>query len=150
MVKELDMYNDERGTLMEILRSDWDIFDEFGQTYFTTAYPEVVKAWHMHKEQTDHMACIHGMVKMVLYDGRKDSETQGEVMELFVGECDPKLVKIPPRVYHGFKTIGEKEAIVVNVPNRAYDYESPDEYRKDPDTDDIPYDWVLKDGMVHG
>jgi dTDP-4-dehydrorhamnose 3,5-epimerase len=50
--KKLRVIPDERGWLMEILRNDDEIYNEFGQVYITTAYPEVVKAWHMHKKQT--------------------------------------------------------------------------------------------------
>ena len=55
MVRKLKLISDDRGWLMEILRRDWDIFDKVGQIYVTTAFPQVVKAWHMHKIQTDHI-----------------------------------------------------------------------------------------------
>ena len=58
---------------MEILRNDDDLFEFFGQVYVTIAYPGVVKAWHMHKKQTDNFTCINGSMKVVLYDGRKQS-----------------------------------------------------------------------------
>ena len=92
------------------------------------------------------MTCIHGMMKIVLYDARKDSKTCGEVQEFFAGEHNPILIHIPPYVYHGFKCISEKEAIVVNVPTKVYNYENPDEYRVEPNKNDIPYDWERKDG----
>ena len=47
--KNLKVVPDERGWLMEILRNDEDIFENFGQVYMTTAYPGVVKGWHLHK-----------------------------------------------------------------------------------------------------
>ncbi len=48
-VKNLRVICDERGWLMEILRSDDEIFSRFGQVYVTTAYPGVVKAWLVEK-----------------------------------------------------------------------------------------------------
>ncbi len=145
-VKKLRVISDERGRLMEILRSDDELFQEFGQVYMTTAYPGIVKGWHYHKVQSDNMTCIHGMMKIVLYDARKDSKTYGEVQEFFAGEHNPIIIHIPPYVYHGFKCISEKEAIVVNVPTKVYNYENPDEYRVDPNKNDIPYNWERKDG----
>ena len=70
-VKNLQVIPDERGWLMEILRSDDDIFKKFVQVYMTTAYPGVVKGWHYHKIQTDNFTCINGMMKVVLYDSEK-------------------------------------------------------------------------------
>ena len=47
-VKKLKVMPDDRGRLMEILRSDDEIFQKFGQVYMTTAFPGIVKAWHFH------------------------------------------------------------------------------------------------------
>ena len=148
--KNLGVIPDERGWLMEILRCDDEIFMNFGQVYMTTAYPGVVKAWHYHKKQTDNFTCIKGMMKVALYDGRKGSDTHGEVDEFFVGEKNPMLISVPPGVYHGFKAIGEETAYFLSIPTHPYNYEEPDEYRLDPDTDEIPYDWILASGKKHG
>jgi len=149
-VRQLKMLADERGWLMEILRQDWDVFEKFGQVYITAAYPNVVKAWHMHKKQTDHLVCITGMVKLVLYDGRKGSKTKGEINEFVIGEQNHALVKVPPEVWHGFKVISQKTALVMNTPTELYDYKTPDEYRLPPDTKEIPYDWKLVPWLKHG
>ena len=53
----------------------------------------------------------------------------------------PILVKIPRLVCHGFKTEGDKEAVVINVPTLPYNHKEPDEIRIDAFRNDIPYDW---------
>ncbi len=136
---------DERGRLMELFRSDEEDFEKFGQVYLTTAYPGVVKAWHYHKKQTDNFICIHGMMKVVLYDAREGSPTHGEVNEFFLGDHKPVRLRIPKGVYHGFTCIGPHEAIIINVPTEVYDYDHPDEYRAPAHDDSIPYDWARKD-----
>jgi len=145
-IKRLRVMPDERGCLMEMLRSDDALFMQFGQVYMTTAYPGVVKAWHYHKHQTDHFVVVHGMAKVVLYDGRENSPTRGRVNEFFMGLRNPILLQIPEMVYHGFKCISPEEAIIINCPTATYNYQDPDEYRLAPDTDQIPYDWSRKDG----
>lgn len=145
-VKRLTVRPDGRGRLMEILRCDDDVFEKFGQCYCTTANPGVVKAWHCHELQSDNFAVVHGMAKIVLYDSREDSPTHGELMEVFAGVHNPVLVHIPPRVYHGFKAIGETEAMVVNCPTEPFNREQPDELRLPAHGSDIPYDWATKDG----
>ena len=145
-VKPLKVIPDERGRLMEMLRRDDDLFLEFGQTYLTTMFPGVTKAWHYHKLQHDHFVCVRGMIKLVLYDEREGSPTKGVVNEFFLGDHDQKLVQIPPHVWHGFKNIGESESLIVNVTTKPYDHRAPDEYRVDAHQNHIPYSWARKDG----
>lgn len=149
-VKNLKVIPDERGRLTEIMRCDDNLFDQFGQVYITTNYPGVVKAWHCHKIQTDYVACIKGMIKIVLYDSRENSSTRGAIDEFCIGDHNPMLIAIPPGLYHGWKCISETESIVVNIPTHPYNHQQPDEYRLPPDTPDITYDWHLTPGKAHG
>jgi dTDP-4-dehydrorhamnose 3,5-epimerase len=144
--KALRVIPDERGWLMEILRSDDpELFTAFGQVYVSATYPGVVKAWHYHKQQIDNFACIAGMVKLVLVDTRPDSATNGAINEFFIGSLNPILVQVPNLVYHGWKCISEEAALVVNVPTAPYRYQDPDEFRIEPHGT-LPYDWARKDG----
>ncbi len=144
-IKRLRVIPDERGRLMEVLRSDDPFFEKFGQAYIATAYPGVVKAWHRHKKQNDYFTCLKGMAKLVLYDGREDSPTKGELNEFFIGEHNPLLIRIPAGVWHGFKCISETECICLNLPTELYNYDQPDEERIPPHQNQIPYDWSRKD-----
>jgi dTDP-4-dehydrorhamnose 3,5-epimerase len=133
---------DERGKIMHMLRADDPHFERFGEIYFSTIYPGVVKAWHLHKEMALNYAVVSGTIKLVLYDDRLGSTTYGEVMELFVGEGNYVLVKIPPLVWNGFKGISATPAIVANCATLPHD---PDEIsRIDPFDNSIPYDWEIK------
>lgn len=144
--RHLRLIPDERGYLMEMLRSDWPEFERCGQVYVTAVYPGVVKGWHYHRKQTDNFICVSGMAKVVLYDSREGSPTKGAINEFFIGDRNPMLLQIPPGVYHGFKGIGEHLTLIVNVPTELYDYADPDEYRLPPHSGDVPYDWSRKDG----
>ena len=144
--KPLRVIPDERGRLFEMLRCDEPLFLKFGQVYCTTVNCGVVKGWHCHKKQVDNFVCVNGMIKLVAYDGRKDSATFGRVNEFFIGVHNPMLVQIPAGVWHGFKGISTHEAVVINTPTEPYDRQAPDEYRVDPHKNDIPYDWNRRDG----
>lgn len=143
--RPLRLIPDERGWLMEILRGDDELFTKFGQVYVSATYPGVVKAWHYHKVQVDHFACIAGMVKLVLIDTREDSPTRGAVNEFFIGSQNPMLVQVPNLVYHGWKCISGEMSLVVNVPTEPYRYKDPDEYRLEPHGS-LDYDWTRRDG----
>jgi len=139
LVHPLRQIPDERGKVMHMLRCDDPHFEQFGEIYFSVVYPGVVKGWHLHKRMTLNYAVIVGMIKLVLYDDREGSPTRGNLMELFIGESNYVLVRIPPGIWNGFKGIGEKAAIVANCATLPY---SPDEIvRMDPFNSTIPYDW---------
>ena len=144
-VKKLKPIADERGMLMEILRSDEPIFSRFGQCYITVVHPRIVKGWHYHKKQYDHFCCLRGTAKVVLYDGREGSQTHGEVNEFILSLEAPLLVKIPPYVFHGFTAVGDEDALILNLPTELYHDSEPDEYRESPFSEKIPYDWGFVD-----
>ena len=145
-VQPLKLIPDERGWLLEILRSDNpQLFTRFGQVYVSATYPGVVKAWHFHRRQVDNFACVAGMVKLVLVDTREGSPTNGVVNEFFLGTLQPLIVQVPAGVYHGWKCISTEPSLVVNVPNEPYHRDEPDEYRLEPHGA-LPYDWARKDG----
>lgn len=146
VIKQLKPILDERGYLQECFRSDWPMFKKFGQAYFTIAFPNVIKAWHMHKIQTDNMTCIDGNAKLVLYDDRKTSSTYKLINEFVFGEKNPLLITIPPNIWHGFKAIGNEKITVLNVPTELYNYSEPDEHRLPYNSKEIDYDWDIKMG----
>ncbi|MFB2936481.1 dTDP-4-dehydrorhamnose 3,5-epimerase family protein [Aerosakkonemataceae cyanobacterium BLCC-F154] len=142
LVHSLRQIPDERGKVMHMMRCDAPHFEQFGEIYFSVVYPNVIKGWHLHKEMTLNYAVVSGMIKLVLYDDRANSPTKGELQELFIGESNYCLVRIPPGIWNGFKGIGVTPAIVANCSTIPH---YPDEIvRLDPFDDSIPYDWELK------
>ncbi len=133
---------DERGTVMHMLRATDPHFIQFGEIYFSTIYPGVIKGWHLHELMTLNYACVSGRIKLVLYDDREDSNTRGELMEIFLGPDHYSLVQIPPKVWNGFKGIGDRMAIVANCSTHPHDPSKTQ--RLDPSDTSIPYDWAVK------
>ncbi len=133
---------DERGTVLHMLRDTDPHFQGVGEIYFSTVYKGAVKGWHRHREMTLNYACVHGRIKLVLFDERDGSATTGELMEVFLGPDDYSLVVIPPGVWNGFKGMSEPHAIVANACTHSHDPSRSE--RLDPFENHIPYDWALK------
>ncbi|HEX9094460.1 MAG TPA: dTDP-4-dehydrorhamnose 3,5-epimerase family protein [Coriobacteriia bacterium] len=145
-IKDLKVFPDDRGVLMEMWRSDDPDFRAFGQCYITSAHPGVVKAWHHHEKQTDHWVCLVGSAKVGLYDGREGSPTFGEKQTVYLGDAAPRLLIIPAGVEHGFTPCGNESCTVLNIPDRLYDYDNPDELRRPWDDPEIGFEWGVKNG----
>jgi dTDP-4-dehydrorhamnose 3,5-epimerase len=135
---------DERGAVFHMLRDDSDVFERFGEIYFSMVYPGVIKGWHRHTRMTLNYAVPIGTVKLVCYDDRPGSATEGIVQELHVGELNYVLVTIPPLIWNGFKGVGNVAALVANCATIHHDPEEIE--REDPFTSRIPYDWALRHG----
>jgi dTDP-4-dehydrorhamnose 3,5-epimerase len=138
----LERIPDERGTVMHMLRATDPHFTGFGEIYFSTVYPGVVKGWHRHHEMTLRYACISGRIKLVLYDDRPSASSRGELMEVFLGDANYALVIVPPEVWNGFKGMSEPCAIVANCASHPHDPDRSD--RLDPFNNEIPYDWAVR------
>jgi len=135
---------DERGIVSHMLKNTDENFENFGEIYFSTIYPNVVKAWHLHKKMKLNYCCILGNIKLVLYDNRIGSKTKGYISEIYIGEDNYCLVHIPAGIYNGFKAVGNKKAIVANCSTYSYD---PEEIIRVPfNTKKIKYNWELKNG----
>ena len=143
-VQPLRRIADERGSVMHMLKAQDPWFTGFGEIYFSTVHPGVVKGWHLHQRMVLNYAVPHGSIKLVLYDDRDGSPTRGVVQELFVGDQNYVLVQVPARVWNGFKGLGMGPSVVANCASLAHD---PGEIvRVDPHRNDIPYDWSRQDG----
>ena len=132
---------DERGKVMHMLREDSSIYTRFGEIYFSSTYPGVVKAWHRHKRMTLNYAVVCGEIKLVLYDDRVSSISRGELQEIFISPENYMLVTVPPLIWNGFKCVGTQSAILANcatLPHQADEIE-----RKLPNDPLIPYNWDL-------
>ena len=104
---------DERGTVMHMLKRTDPHFREFGEIYFSTVYRDVIKGWHKHARMALNYCCIHGRIKLVLFDDREASPTRGELQEIFLGPESYALVVVPESVWNGFKGMAP-ESIVAN------------------------------------
>jgi dTDP-4-dehydrorhamnose 3,5-epimerase len=137
----------DHGVITEVFRPEWDPTGQpVVHIYQSRLYPGALGAWSCHAHNTDRLFVNQGNIKVVLYDARDESQTAGTLNELHAGDARPYLIVIPPGIWHGLQNLGSQEALVLNMPTNAYDYEDPDHYRLPYDTPEIPYSW--KSGAV--
>jgi len=140
-IKSLKLLPNAKGRLMEVQRRDEPDFPGFGQVYITQSFPGVIKAWYRHHVQIDQIAVISGLARLVLFDGREDRPSHGVVEEIMMGELAPRLVVIPPGVWHGFQAVGESSAFFLHLNTEPFDANAPDEDRIDCNDPAIPFSW---------
>jgi dTDP-4-dehydrorhamnose 3,5-epimerase len=134
------------GHVAEVARTSWGIIEKpIVQVHLTTTLAGRVRAWGLHQLGSDRLFVVTGLVKLVVFDGRTASATCGRLAEYTVSEKNPGLLTIAPNLYHGWKNIGTSDAIIINMPDRMYNYEEPDALDLPWDSEAaarlIPYRW---------
>ena len=138
-IKPLEIFRDERGQVMRMMRCDDGIFKQFGEIYFSLTNPGVIKGWKKHLKMNQHFAVPRGDIKLVIYDDRKDSSTYGEVQEINVGEQNYQLVCIPSGVWYGFRAENQQAAMIANCSDIPHDPKETEGCLIDDPR--IPYQW---------
>lgn len=116
---KVEKHEDKRGILLKILKNSDLKKKEFGEIYFTTLHPEIIRANHYHKKTTEWFCVLGGKGKLVL----KDNQTN-ETTEIIMD--NEKIIKIPPNICHAIKNIGKKEMSLLVYSDQEYNEENPD------------------------
>jgi dTDP-4-dehydrorhamnose 3,5-epimerase len=145
VVREVLHVPRDHGIITEVFRPEWDPTGlPIVHIYQSRLFPGAIGAWSCHAETIDRLFVNQGHLKVVLYDGREGSKTEGKVMEMFAGDSRPCFVVIPSGIWHGLQNLGSSDALIINCPTKAYDYEDPDHYRLPYDSPEIPYQWTTR------
>ena len=120
IIKKNNRYDDQRGWLSEIYRSDELDFNP-AMAYISLTKPGVIRGPHEHRYQSDCFVFLGpGNFVLHLWDRRKNSSTFEEYNSLEVGEDNPTMIIVPPGVVHGYKASGLKDSYCLNFPDKLY------------------------------
>ena len=138
-IKEVTNLITANGMTAELFRSDWNLIREnVEHIIHVVMRPGAISAWHMHEKRNDCIFVMETTIRIVLYDGRRDSPTYEKVSVILSSRMRPATVTIPAGVWHGFENLEQSSSGFLNFATRMYDYQNPDEWRLPPDTTEIP------------
>jgi dTDP-4-dehydrorhamnose 3,5-epimerase len=120
IIKKLEKFQDERGWLSEIWRSDELDFNPL-MAYCSLTKPGVSRGPHEHKLQSDAFVFFGpGDFELYLWENRKGKPNYREKEKIIAGESNPVFVLVPPGVVHGYKCVSDCPAYSVNFPDKLY------------------------------
>ena len=142
-VAPLRRFHDEGGAMIELLRLEVDRPPglegfEPAQLNYSTLEPGTIKAFHLHRRQTDvWFVPPEDRVLLVLVDVREGSATENSVVRLCLGNGQSRVVRVPPGVAHGCRNIGTASARIIYFTDLYFsaDPEETDEGR-------LPWDFI--------
>lgn len=99
---QLSPHLDERGSLVELFREEWDLGVSPVQWNLVHSEPHTLRGFHVHLKNYDYLCVISGSMDLRLVDLRKDSPTFGDGFNLLLQASSPEAVVVPPGVGHAF------------------------------------------------
>ncbi len=145
VIKRIANVLKDNGILTEIFRQDWFASPAtIDQIFQVILNPGEISGWHSHQHTIDRLFISLGSVKTVLFDGRTGSPTYRMVNEFRTGVAAPTLLIVPPGVWHAVQNISSEPSLIVNITDKAYQYQDPDHWRLPIDSEEIPYSFTAK------
>ena len=95
-----------------------NIFKELGPGQINVSYvnsTQHIVAWHKHNIQTDYWCCLKGSFKVGLASPANVPQEAGDIYDVkfeYLSEKNPRILKIPPGIYHGYKAL-EPNSILI-------------------------------------
>jgi len=120
-VYDMNIYHDDRGSLLHILNIKNHPEFIFGECYASETKYNIIKAWKRHEKISQNIVVISGQIKLVIYDNRIESSTYQNFLSFNLSRENYKLVHIPKNLWYGFKCTSKENAIIVNCIDMPYD-----------------------------
>ena len=118
-VVDLKRFNDDGGSLTELGRLHGGLHAAFPgfevkQINYSEVEPGAIKAFHLHRRQTDVWFVPPGdKMLLVLLDVRAESRSVNVRRRLVLGDGTSRLVRIPPGVAHGVRNVSAARGRII-------------------------------------
>ena len=136
---DLLVNEDDRGSLTVVARAVQDsrpngVIETFGEVYVVCdPVRHTIRAFHKHHKMWDYFCILSGSAKFVLRDDRPESESYNEMMTIVTSGRKPRLLTIPPGVFHGWMSL-EDNTMMLSIADVIYNPSAPDEVRVPPES----------------
>ncbi|HSE04368.1 MAG TPA: dTDP-4-dehydrorhamnose 3,5-epimerase family protein [Methylomirabilota bacterium] len=116
---ELRRFTDDGGSFMELARLQRGMAAvlpgfECRQVNYSEMDPGVIKAFHLHRRQTDVWFVPPGdKMLVILLDVRAQAKSRGAQRRIVLGDGQARLLRIPPGVAHGVKNLAASRGRII-------------------------------------
>lgn len=126
-----------QGNIFHGIKSSDVGYKDFGEAYFSTILKGEIKPWKKHLQMTLNLIVPVGEIKFVLFDDRKNSISQNNLMEIVLSPDNYYRLTVPPNIWLAFKGLGNDLNMLLNIADIEHD---PNEIMR-LDLDGIKYNW---------
>lgn len=120
------------GDVLHAMKKSDAGYQGFGEAYFSSVAPGVIKAWKRHTKMTMNLVVPVGLVKFV-FCLHGNNETRVEE----IGTNNYVRLTVPPNIWFGFKGMLSPHNLVLNIASIIHNADEVERLEKE----DIEYDW---------
>ena len=115
LITPLDIIGTIGGNVMHAMKDSDNGYIDFGEAYFSTVNPGVIKAWKRHHEMVLNLVVPEGAVCFVLFDDRPESISFGEFQKVTLSRSNYQRLTVAPMLWVGFQGVSEGTNILLNI-----------------------------------
>ena len=115
LVCPLKIIHVQGGDVLHAMKRSDSGFCNFGEAYFSSIRPNLIKGWKRHHEMILNLIVPVGKVRFILFDDREGSASYGNFQEVVLGRDDYCRLTVPAMVWVAFQGISDETSIVLNV-----------------------------------
>ena len=93
----------------------------FSEAYFSSIQRGAIKAWKRHRHMTLNLIVPIGAIRFAIYDDRPVSSSYGNLWVITLSREHYFRLTVPPMLWLGFKGVGERDSILLNIANITHD-----------------------------
>lgn len=126
-----------KGDILHAMKRSGAGYSGFGEAYFSTVHPGVIKGWKRHRQATLNLVVPVGAVRFVIYDDRQGSSSAGQFLDVTLGEKNHARLTVPPGLWVAFKGMNEGINLLLNISSEEHEPSEADNI----DLDAISFVW---------
>ena len=111
-----------KGDVFHALKSTDEGYKGFGEVYLSHIKEGEVKGWKRHNRMTLNLVVVAGVIRFVVYDDRKDSETIGQFREYIISPTSNyQRLTVAPGLWLAFQGMGKDVSILMDIIPEPHD-----------------------------
>ena len=125
----------ELGNVMHGLRSDDDSYQGFGEVYFSTVNPGIIKSWRRHFDVTLNLIVPQGEIRFVFCDDRQGGDPV--FWEVNLSLENYQRLTVAPGIWLAFQGVSSGTNMLMDVIDLPHDAQESEAKA----LEEIPYHW---------
>jgi dTDP-4-dehydrorhamnose 3,5-epimerase len=140
LLTPLKIFHLRSGDVLHAMKCSDEGFTGFGEAYFSTIEPGMIKGWKRHREMTLNLIVPFGTIRFIVLDDRNNNSKKPVFEQFVLSKKNYCRLTVPPMVWVGFQALGKTSSLLLNIADIPHSTEEIDQKN----LNEFDFDWSLK------